>query len=117
MVELEFDYKAKAISNRIDAGEDPFEVAKAFGMYRHNVLRIYREYNDDMLKLCAKHADNNKQLHTIYNGLRRHNIHTIDDLRITPLEDISNFYGMGKTYMRVIAKMKEDIGGAKHDQT
>lgn len=113
MVELEFDYKAKAISSRINAGEDPFEVAKAFGMYRSNVLRLYREYNDDMLKLCAKHADNRKQMSTIYNSLRRHDIHTIDELRTTDLDDIRNFHGMGKTYMRVIAKMKEDIGGAR----
>lgn len=70
-----------------------------------------RERGDDLLKLCAKHADNNKQMSTIYNSLRRHNIHTIDELRIIDLDDISNFYGVGKTYMRVITEMKKDIGG------
>lgn len=112
MVELEFDPKTKDICKRIDDGEDPFVVARNFGMYRTTVLRIYREYKDDLLKLCAKHSTTRKQVTGIYNGLRRNEIKTIDELREANLYDISNFYGFGKTYMEVVVKMKEDIGGA-----
>lgn len=75
------------------------------------MVELNNTQKDELFVLIAKHTNNNKQLSTIYNSLRRHGIHTIDDLRITDLYDISNFYGMGKTYMRVIAEMKKDIGG------
>jgi DNA-directed RNA polymerase alpha subunit len=75
------------------------------------MVELDNTQRDELFVLIAKHADNNKQMSTIYNSLRRHNIHTIDELRITDLDDIRNFYGVGKTYIRVITKMKEDIGG------
>ena len=77
------------------------------------MVELDNTQKDELLVLIAKYADNNKQLSTIYNCLRRHNIHTIGKLRITDLNDIRDFYGIGKTYMRVITEMKKDIGGVQ----
>ena len=121
MVELKFDPKAKIVYERVNAGESFFEVARSLGMYTKNAQRLYREYTDDLLKLCAKHSDNSKIMNMVYNSLRRgyivdyrtgeakYRVQTIDDLRNTSLEDIAKIPGMGAKSMELVHKMKEDI--------
>lgn len=109
MVELKFDPKSEIIYKRVNAGESFFEVARSLGMYTKNAQRLYREYTDDLLKLCAKHADTKNQMTTIHNRLKGAGIHTIDEFHNTSLNDIFMIYGIGKTAMTIIIKMKEDI--------
>lgn len=121
MVELNFDPKCEIIYERIQSGESFFKVARDMGMYTKNAMRLYREYTDDLLKLCAKHADNSKIMNMVYNSLRRgyivnyltdeaiYRVRTIDDLRNTSLEDIAKIPGMGAKSIELVRRMKEDI--------
>ena len=117
----------KKIYKAWKSGETVKYIAKKYNLTISSIYKICKGLSDlenpncikakeyNLYQLCEKHfgSQNYLQLSRMYNALIRYGIHSVNDLRDFPIDNVNHIHGIGHKFASVLKKMIAEVNASE----